>query len=56
MDTILVNVFETAKAHSLVIFADALRAVQSEKEVVLESADLLGKEVGNRIENSSSGE
>ena len=33
-----------SKADALFIFADALIAVQSEKEVALESSDLLEKE------------
>ena len=44
MDSALVNVFDTAKADTMVIFEDALRAVTSEKEVALGCVRLLEEE------------
>ena len=44
MDSALVNVFDTAKADTMVIFEDAIRAVTSEKEVALECVHLLDSE------------
>ena len=41
MDSALVNVFDTAKADTMVIFEDAIRAVTSEKEVALDCVRLL---------------
>ena len=45
MDSALVNVFDTAKADTIVIFEDAICAVTCEKEVALDCVRLLEDEL-----------
>ena len=44
MDSAIANVFDQAKADTMVLFQDGMRAVTSEKEVALDSVRLLEEE------------
>ena len=44
MDSAIVNVFDQAKADTMVLFQDVMHAVTSEKEVALDRVRLLEEE------------
>ena len=50
MDSAIANVFDQAKADTMVLFQDGMRAVTSEKEVALDSVRLLEEE---KLENET---